>query len=304
MKAKGYLVLFLVWMSTLLNVKAADPVYFKVPINLAFPENQSMELAIRDRYQNYNDNGVLILPDSYTSQGRPTRLVYCAHGAGGGVDSSSWFLQPFAIIDSLVSNGYAVFDVNGGPSFENMGGSWVMQSAFKAYGYIKEHYNVYDEIFVIGFSMGGLTSTNFVYKHPSFVLAHGMMSPVLTLKEQAWENPWYPSTRKSIAQAYNFSDLSGKKWEEDKITGWDPLYVNTFCQAGDTLKFYPVPVKVWHGSRDQLVEADASLKFQRFIRNAQGYCELRLIDSDDHGLSVGSPSIDHELLLFFKRFEY
>ena len=154
MKAKGYLVLFLVWMSTLLNVKAADPVYFKVPINLAFPENQSMELAIRDRYQNYNDNGVLILPDSYTSQGRPTRLVYCAHGAGGGVDSSSWFLQPFAIIDSLVSNGYAVFDVNGGPSFENMGGSWVMQSAFKAYGYIKEHYNVYDEIFVIGFSLG------------------------------------------------------------------------------------------------------------------------------------------------------
>ena len=69
-------------------------------------------------------------------------------GAGGGVTDSSWFWNNYSIIDSLFENGYACFDVNGG-------------------------------------SMGGLSSTNFVYKHSNIVLAHAMYSPVLDLYGQA-----------------------------------------------------------------------------------------------------------------------
>jgi len=66
---------------------------------------------------------------------------------------------------------------------------------------------------------------------------------------------------------------------------------------------YPVPVKIWHGSRDSLVTAGTSRSFQKFITSAGGYCELRELDSDDHGLSAGQPFMDHELMLFFKRFD-
>ncbi len=277
-------------------------VYFKVKINLSFPDLSSRALQTEDTDWAYEDDAVLRLPDRYTGAGAPVRLVYCAHGAGGGVSDSSWYLNRSGLIDTLLANGYACFDVNGGKNLENMGGSRVVQSAYKAYEHIRENYNIYDEIFVVGLSMGGLSSTNFVHRHGAIVLAHGMFSPVLSLKEQAWDHPWSASTRKSIAEAYHFDDRTGNTWEGDQVTGWDPLYTNTFQSNEDTFKIYQVPVKIWHGSGDQTTAVGCSRKFCRFITNAGGYCELRELDSDNHGLSMGSPFMNNELVLFFKRF--
>jgi alpha-beta hydrolase superfamily lysophospholipase len=179
----------------------------------------------------------------------------------------------------------------------------VVQSAFKAYEYIKNRYNVHVKIFVIGGSMGGLSSVNFVYKHNNIVLAHAMYSPVLDLYGQAWNNPWYPTTKKAIAIAYNFIDTTGETWEPDKVIGWDPLYINNVRNDKDTFKIYPVPVKIWHGINDRAVRAEASEKFQRYIQNAGGYCELREYDSGNHGLSGGNAFLNSELLLFLKRFD-
>lgn len=278
-------------------------IHFTVPINLEFSNNCSRALEVTDNDSVYYDQAVLKLPKNYSENGAPVRLVYLAHGAGGGVTDSSWAWSRFSILDSLTENGYACFDVNGGPYLENMGGSRVVQSAFKAYEYIKKHYNVCDKIFVIGGSMGGLSSANFVYKHSNIVIAHAMYSPVLDLHGQAWMNPWYPTTRKAIAIAYNFIDTTGKTWEPDKVTGWDPLYINTVRDGKDTFKICPVPVKIWHGINDRIVRAEASEKFQRYIRNAGGYCELREYDSDNHGLSGGNAFLNLELLLFFRRFD-
>lgn len=282
---------------------AKNEIHFTVCINLKFPNNSSRALEVADNDSAYNDQAVLKLPKNYSDKGAPTRLVYLAHGAGGGVTDTSWAWNKFSILDSLVENGYACFDVNGGPYLENMGGNRVVQSAFKAYKYIKKHYNVFDKIFVIGGSMGGLSSVNFVYKHSNIVLAHAMYSPVLDLRGQAWMNPWYPTTKKAIAIAYNFIDTTGKTWEPDKVIGWDPLYINTIKNGKDTFKIYPVPVKIWHGINDRVVRAEASRKFQRYIQNAGGYCELREYDSDNHGLSGGNAFLNRELLLFFERFD-
>ena len=279
-----------------------DDIHFTIRINLAFPQNNSSTLGTNDRDSVYYDQAILKLPQNYSQTGRPVRLVYMAHGAGGGVTENSWGLNYFSMKDSLLASGYAIFDVNGGPSVENMGGSWSIQSAYKAYEYIRENYNVYDNIFVCGFSMGGLTSTNFVYKHSNVVLAHAMYSPVLDLYGQAWKNPWFKTTRQAIARSYNFSDKTGKTWEPDKIVGWNPLLINTFSNYKDTFKIYPVPVKIWHGLDDRVVEFESSKKFQEYIRNANGYCELRKMDSDDHGLSGGNKFMNRELLLFFERF--
>ncbi len=278
-------------------------IHFTVPVNIPLSGNSTMEVKTDDSGTIYHDQAILKLPNNYSKTGKPTRLVYCAHGAGGGVTATSWFLNNYALVDSLLANGYAIFDVNGGASVENMGGPRVIQSAFQAYKYIRQHYNVEDKIFVIGLSMGGLSSTNFVYRHPNIVLAHGLFSAVLDLYGQAWMHPWLPTTRGSIASAYNFKDKSGKTWEEGKVTDWNPIFENTSVNGQDTFKIYPVPVKIWHGSGDKIVQVSCSRNFQRYIQRANGYCELREIDSDDHGLSCGSPVINHELVLFFRKYE-
>jgi len=278
-------------------------IHFTVKINLKFSDNSSNALQVEDFDSIYYDQAILKLPENYSDTGSPVRLVYLAHGAGGGVTDSTWAWNRYSILESLLENGYACFDVNGGPSVENMGGIWVVQSAFKAYEKIRSNYNVYDKIFVIGGSMGGLSSTNFVYKHSNLILAHGMFSPVLDLYNQAWENPWYPTTRQAIAKAFNFTDQSGNKWEPDKVIGWNPYFINTFCNEKDTFKIYPVPVKIWHGTGDKSVNEIFSRNFQKYIQNANGYCELRELNSSDHGLSGGSLYMNKELILFFLRFD-
>ena len=286
-----------------LDLAAQSPSeFFTVSINLNFPDHHDGSMSVADSEKLYNDNAVLKLPASYSREGKPTRLVYMAHGAGGGVNAGDWFLNNYALQDSLLANGYAVFDVNGGPLLENMGGSWAVQSAYKAYEYIQTHYNVYPQIIVGGFSMGGLSSTNFVYKHSSIVLAHVMYCPVLDLYEQAWKNPWMKSTRNAIARTHNFKDPSGNSWEAEKVIGWNPIAINTFESGSKTMKIYPVPVKIWHATNDKTVTVESSRRFRQLIQNAGGLCDLREFDSADHGLSGGAPFMNHELVLFIKRF--
>lgn len=273
-------------------------IFFKVPISLRFSENS--ENPGSDSI--YQDNAILKLPANYSKHGKPVRLVYMAHGAGGGVTDSTWFLNKFALKDSLLANGYAIFDVNGGPLVENMGGRWSVQSAFKAYGYIRKNFNVHEKIFVGGFSMGGCSSANFVYRHSNIVIAHGMYSPVLDLYGQAWQNPWLGTTRKAIAETHNFRNKTGTVWEPESVKGWNPLLVSTFDNGEESVKTYPVPVKIWHGTGDRVVTISATRNFKKYIENGGGECEVSEMDSDDHGLSCGSPEMNHELLLFFKRF--
>nr|WP_295924437.1 hypothetical protein [uncultured Dyadobacter sp.] len=277
--------------------------YFTVPINLKFPDNASVSGTVQDSDSIYHDWAILKLPSNYRKTGAPTRLVLMAHGGGGGVSENDWFLNRYALQDSLLANGYAVFDVNGGPLVENMGGSWSVQAAHKAYEHIRKNYNVHARIFVAGFSMGGCSSVNFVYRHSNIVIAHAMYSPVLDLYGQAWQNPWLKTTRKAIAATHHFGDPTGNTWDAKRITGWNPLWINTFYNGRDTVKIYPVPVKIWHGNRDKVVKVHASRSFQKYIQHAGGYCELREMDSEDHGLSCGNPVMNRELLLFFKRFD-
>ena len=290
------------------NSAPVKDIHFTVRINLKFPDDHSPELKVSDSDSAYYDQAILKLPKTYSASGTPTRLVYYAHGAGnskeGMVTANSWYPENNTLTDdSLLANGYAVFDVNGGPIVENMGGSWVVQSVYKAYGYIQQHYNVDWDIFVIGLSMGGLSSTNFVNKHSSIVLAHAMFCPVLDLYGQAWEHPWYPTTKKSLARVYNFNDLSGNTWEPDKVAGWNPLFLNTFRNAQDTFKIYPVPEKIWHSINDSTVNISGSRKFQRYMHHANGYCESRELPGGGHGLSKGTPDLIREMILFFRRFD-
>ena len=289
--------------SQIRNGDNSADIHFAVPIPSRLVHKYTEAIHPNKSHRNFYDQAILKLPSSYMKSGKPIRLIYCAHGAGGGVTSDNWFINNFALVDSLLANGYALFDVNGGKSVENMGGPLVVYSAFQAYKYIRSHYNVEKKIFVLGLSMGGLSATNFSFNHPDMVIAQGLYSAVLDLQGQAWDHPWLPTTRKAISISFNFDDKSGKSWEEDKIKGWNPAFKNIKIHGKDTLVSYSVPVKIWHGNGDAIVPVSASRTFQRYIQNAGGNCVLKEIDSDDHGLSCGNPILNHELLLFFRAYD-
>lgn len=302
----------LIWLTLFVSVipylqaqpgKGDHPGDIHFTVRVRIPGNADPEAGREKRKGMDSDQAILILPESYSKSGKPTRLIYVAHGAGGGVTANSWYLNHYALVDTLLANGYAVFDVNGGASAENMGGPKVVQSACKAYQYIQEHYNIDKEIFVLGLSMGGLSSANFVFENPRLVLAHALFSPVLDLYGQAWENSWLPSTRRAIAGTFDFNDKSGKTWEGEKVLKWNPMHRNNIVTGKDTLKMYPVPVKIWHGTGDKVVNYRFSANFSRYINRSGGNCELREIASDDHGLSCGNPLLNHELILFFRKYE-
>ena len=291
-------------LNTFAQIRKADnsaDIHFAIPIpkrlmhNYTVANNSGKPTAI------FRDQAILKLPKSYTKGGKPTRLIYCAHGAGGGVTAKNWFINNFAIVDSLLSHGYAIFDVNGGESMENMGGPLVIYSAFQAYKTIRKNYNIEPKIFVVGLSMGGLSSSNFCLQHPAIVSAQGLFSAVLDLKGQAWDHPWFPTTPKVISTVFDFTDKSGKTWEPAKVKGWNPLYANSRIRGKDTLLHYPVPVAIWHGNGDPVVPISASRTFQRYIQNGGGTCVLNEINSSDHGLSCGNPFMNQGLVTFFDR---
>jgi pimeloyl-ACP methyl ester carboxylesterase len=303
--------LFVVWMlicfvnNAFTQIRKGDnsaDIHFAVPIPNRLMNKYTEAINPDKRDRNFYDQAILKLPSSYTKAGKPIRLIYCAHGAGGGVTAKDWFINNFALVDSLLAHGYALFDVNGGESMENMGGPLVVYSAFQAYKTIRKNYNIGPKIFVLGLSMGGLSATNFCFTNPDLVLAQGLYSAVLDLHGQAWDHPWLPTTRKAISVSFNFDDKSGKCWEEDKVKGWNPLYAKNDIRGEDTLIHYPVPVAIWHGSGDAVVSVSASRAFLRYIQNGGGNCLLREIDSADHGLSCGNPILNHELMQFLGEF--
>lgn len=280
------------------SAQAVREIYFRVTLSDCDLENKA---GNRVEERTFTDHAILKLPASYSETGKPTRLIYMAHGAGGGVTEKEWFLNRFGLQELLLQNGYAVFDVNGG-RIENMGGEFVLASAFKAYQHIVENYNIHPRIIVGGFSMGGLSSTNFVYRYSPLVLAHVMYSPVLDLYGQAWQNPWLKTTRKAIAEVYRFQDPSGNRFDSCAMAGSNPLMKFLVRSGADTLKLYPVPVKIWHGTGDKVVTVGSSRLFYKYVKQGGSPAELVEIDSDDHGLSCGNAEMNRELLEYIKRF--
>ena len=159
--------------------------HFKITINKnVLPESGT---AVEE----YEDDGVIFLPSSYTKSGKPTRLVISCHGSGTVInenfnrESRSWN-------NFLITMGYAVLDVNGGVAdSRHYNAPFAIQSYIKAYQYVVDKYNLYKEVFVLGASMGGLPAFTLAQLKTIPVKAVAGFCPVVDLYRQAWCQPWY-----------------------------------------------------------------------------------------------------------------
>ena len=270
---------------------------FSIPVNC----NLSNENEITDKQQDfeqlYMDNGIIILPDSYSESGKATRLVINCHGAGGNVSADDSQLEHKALTHYLVANGYAVMDMNGLP-YEyackndidirnNIGSPIAVRSYVKAYHYCMENFNLKRDVFIHGGSMGGISSTNIVLSGMIPIIAHSAFCPVLDTYNQIFLKPWSGGLPKiALGKIYGLdTDESGEYiYDEKKIMGYNPA-------KNKKAENYPVPVKFWHCLDDDTVSYKVTEKFVSAIKENGAAAYLRTFPYGGHEPQLVGESI-------------
>lgn len=246
--------------------------------------------------ETYKDHGFIILPDTYTESGAPTRLVISCHGAGGTVTTDDSQVEHQALTQYLVANGYAVMDVNGLPMEyaekqgidlrNNVGCHLAMQSYVKAYHYCMERFNLLPEVFVHGGSMGGISSTNLVLSGKIPVIAHSAFCPVLDTYNEIFLHPWSGGLPKTaLAKFYGFeTDGAGEYiYDEDRVMGLNPMNNPKAVE-------YPVPVKFWQCEDDPIVSVEVT---KQFIARIKENAYLQTFPSGGHEPQDYGPAVEH-----------
>lgn len=280
--------------------------HFQIPVNCATCAEGSGD-TVQDREEIEWDQGLLMLPETYTETGRATRLVISCHGAGGTVETDDAQVQGQTFTKYLLANGYAVMDVNGLPHAyaaregidirNNIGSPIALQSYVKAYHYCMEHFHLKREVFVHGASMGGISSTNLVLSRCIPVLAQSGFCPVLDTEHQIFQRPWSGGLpRVALGKFYRLeTDARGEYlYDEEKIAGFNPMG-RCLCVGEKEFLSYPVPVKFWQCENDGTVSIDVTKRFVRAVKNAGGIAYLRTFPSGGHepqdfGVPVQNPA--------------
>jgi hypothetical protein len=268
---------------------------FSIDVNCFIPCDASTD-NLQDREELYGDLGFIALPDSYSEDGAPTRLVISCHGAGGTVTTDDSQVEHQALTQYLLANGYAVMDVNGLPQAyaekngidirNNIGSPIALRSYVKAYFYCMERFNLKREVFVHGGSMGGISSTNLVLSGCIPVIAHSAFCPVLDTYNEIFLHPWSGGAPKiALGKIYRLDtgDTGEYIYDAGKIAGFDPA-------SSEKAKRYPVPVKFWHCKDDGTVSYEVTKKFVDSVRENGGIAYLRTFLHGGHEPQlVGDP---------------
>lgn len=173
----------------------------------------------------YNDVlCILQLPSSYTPTGKKTPLIMAGHGAHGYIGPNIWNNTNFRnMVDNISSYGYAVFDVNnignnsGGSADE--GNLMLMEAYCEAWKYIKDNYNVEDELYILSNSMGTFAAFNMLKWYGAKI-----KTAILT------------GARVSIGYIYANADATAQSYIRT-VFNW-PEGVTDYAEATDIMRPY------------------------------------------------------------------
>ena len=262
---------------------------FSVSVNCDLGNDNSVTDRQQDFERLYEDDGFIILPETYTDNGTSTRLVINCHGAGGTVTTNDSQVEHQEITKYLVANGYAVMDVCGIPREysekydidirNNIGSPIAMRCYIKAYRYCMEKFNLMPEVFVHGGSMGGISSTNLVLSGQIPVIAHSAFCPVLDTYNQIFLHPWTNGAPKfALGKIFGLDKDENDEYiyDEKRVAGYNP------SKNQKALTSYPVPVKFWHCIDDDVVSYEVTRKFVDTIKENGGTAYLRTFPYGGH----------------------
>lgn len=275
-----------------------------------------VERTINGIKDTYEDDCILFLPENYSS--KKIRMVISCHGSGT-VINENFHIATKSWNKFLYEMGFAILDVNGGVSDgRHYGASFAIQSYYRAYNYVIKNYNICPDVFLLGASMGGLSSFSLVENTQIPVLAQADFCGVVDHYKSAWCKPWwsggindFSTQRKSIAQYFNFSNYDNfQGWttaqipsseekqfylaNQEKIVGYNPILKNSInndniytsdnenVEYSKMYKIHKVPLKIWHCKDDTTVSYNYSQYLYNAIKRAGGVVEIKLYETGGH----------------------
>lgn len=310
-------------------------IHFTVPVNqYTSTYTTGTDVLIDNENNIVNVNAVLQLPTNYNNaSSEQTPLIIVCHGAGYGVTADTWGTNQSEsananssfrkMVKLWVDNGYAVCDVNGYSNTfpqETWGCPRVIQAYRKLYDYVISNYNVKKNVFVYGFSMGGLVALNFIRVNRDIVSTVALGAPVCGLYQACWNTAYGAERgwRASSAVAYDFQGISGTTWtttvppSTSELTlfnnnallwrGYDPMSSIMTFNSKDYLFATLPPIRMFIGTADTAIGTELPNKLTTAITNAGGVCSIRNVIGG-HGISYGdSDAVNKEVLYWFNRF--
>ena len=278
-------------------------IQFSVPVNQTPIETISTADKVTDNEDIINAHCALKLPTTYTSNGKPSKLLMICHGAGKLlIDGDSPWINNSNynnLVNAFNNAGYVVFDCNGpynDPENDDQafyGTPQALEAWKKAYTYVVENYNVEKDFCIYGFSMGGLTALNLINNNMPNVKAVGLGSPVIDM-----------SIRFGPAKAKYFSSTI-TTYSDDLVAGYNPILniVDNKC-----IKQFP-PIKMWFGSLEDggpslpVVNKQLGINLTNAIKASNGTCYYREVEGAGHEICYGHNSnVITEIVYWLNRF--
>lgn len=189
-----------------------------IPVNVANAlASDEDEWVIQDEPNVLADYGVLMLPETYSNIGQPTRLIIYCHGAGVNYASSvTGFPSTDCDPDYWLAEGCAVMDIEGNPYNNEDEHGYIpeaRQSYMAAYNWVINNYNICrDGVFLGGRSMGGGMCFEILQSAIPVVAA----CPVVPVCNQLWWWNYMSAARRSFcAEKMGFTGTE-PTWQSSK----------------------------------------------------------------------------------------
>lgn len=198
-----------------------EPIYFSVSVEQKLGAYQD---SLASKSEKKATTGVLLLPPNYDPKGTPVPIIMYCHGYSHYVYNNHWGSTDSFLKQKYnwTSRGYAVFDCNGARNdnrrehFTSVGSPQFVEAMDLCYDYIKEHYNVENQVYVVGGSAGGPLALNYA-RFKDNVKAVALLSPWVDLYTCAWEQ----YVRQNFVEYLGFKDTS--TYEAEKADRYNPM---------------------------------------------------------------------------------
>lgn len=278
---------------------------FTVRVNLKW--NDSNETSdTTDLTGDYNDiNAIIKLPPQYDPAGAPVPLIMFCHGAGSVINDSTWYTGSanfYSFLNTFALAGYAIFDVsntrNRVGGFPDWGCMPLMSAYIKAWDYIKKHYNVEHDLYLLSDSMGTAAALNMIRWYPGAIKAS-----IQTAPRPICEIRYDTLTGDDKARMAEAFDLVNGAWDNDRLSGFNHVENVMNLDGTDYLNIQTPPIKAMVGAADSSFLTETR-KYYAALVHAGNYIDYREVTGATHGdMTFLTPgNLRQEALAFFERF--
>ena len=278
-----------------------ESTYFSVVYNAAIDNLAATTFSEPSQGENYVcTTAVVLLPDNYTFDGKPSRVIINFHGWSHYVHYKKWgtsngFTKQK---ERWAAAGYAVIDVNhkdsacpsnGLSGYSGLGSRQDDECYRKAFEWVKNHYNVEDTCFIVCGSAGGMNGINACYNWPD-------------VRCGVWLDVW------ADVAAHPYPDSCGKyyygytgSYDASKVGTRNPATRIVNIGGVDYLQMPPCSIKIFHltpsydGVLVNVIKAGHAIGGDYIVRTCTGISHSDLVSGGD-GTNPKSAIVDEEII--------